>query len=337
AVSGAADGTAGVYAPAAGGPLATSAAATLRPFPGFAGSVRSATADVDGDGTPDTVLVTGPGTPVRVAVISGADHATVLVPPTAPFAGSEDFAGGGFVAAADLDGDGRAEWAVTPDDGGGPRVTVFGLAGGKPVVRADFLGIDDPGFRGGCRAALGDVDRDGVPELAVAAGFGGGPRVALFGGKTVLGGRPTRLVADFFAFPGPDAVTLRNGVYLAAGDVDGDGFSELIFGGGPGGAPRVFALSGKLVSAGDVIGAQAAPVSNFFVANNSADRGGVRVGAADADGDGRADLLAGSGAGSPARVRVYLGRNVTSAAEPGTVQDLAPFGGAALTDGVYVG
>ncbi|MBX9624508.1 MAG: putative Ig domain-containing protein [Gemmataceae bacterium] len=312
---------------AVGGPLAV--------FTGFAGSVRAATADVDGDGTPDTVLVTGPGVPIRYAVVSGADNATVLVPPTDPFGG--DFTGGGFVAAANIDGQGGAEWAVTPDQGGGPRVTIFSLTNGQLATRANFFGIDDAGFRGGARAALGDVNNDGTPDLAVSAGFLGGPRTALFDGKTVLGGTPARLVNDFFAFNGPDAVTLRNGVFVAAGDLDGDGFGELVFGGGPGGAPRVFALSGKMISAGDVAGAQANPVSNFFVAGNTSDRGGVRVGAADADADGKADLVAGSGAGSPARVRVYLGKHLTSAAEPGTAQDLAPFGGAVLADGVYVG
>src|SRR5207248_9313093 len=98
----------------------------LAPFSGFTGTVRAATGDVNGDGTADVVLVTGPGTPIRFAVIDGKTGGT-LVGPTAPFAGSEDFTGGGFVAAGDVDGDGRAEWVITPDQGGGPRVTVFSL------------------------------------------------------------------------------------------------------------------------------------------------------------------------------------------------------------------
>src|SRR5260370_32171336 len=102
--------------------------------------------------------------------------------------------------------------------------------------------------------------------MAVAAGFLGGPRTALFNGTTLFSGNPTRLVNDFFAFPGTDAVTLRNGVFVAIGDVNGDGFADLIFGGGPGGAPRVFILSGATVSGGDVAGAQANPIANFFVA-----------------------------------------------------------------------
>src|SRR5581483_12029210 len=134
----------------------------------------------------------------------------ILVAPFDPFGG--DFTGGGFAAAADLDGDGRAEFVVSPDRGGGPRVTAFSLVGGDAVAtRANFFGIDDPDFRGGCRTALGDVNGDGTPDVAVAAGFLGGPRVALFDGTTVFGGSPQRLLGDFFAFPGDDAVNLRNG------------------------------------------------------------------------------------------------------------------------------
>ena len=92
---------------------------------------------------------------------------------------------------------------------------------GTTTVRANFLGIDDANFRGGAPAAVGDVNGDGVPVVIVAAGFGGGPRTAIFTGQSVLAGTPARVTNDFFAFPGSDAVTLRNGVFVAAGDVTG--------------------------------------------------------------------------------------------------------------------
>ncbi|HEX4607033.1 MAG TPA: VCBS repeat-containing protein [Urbifossiella sp.] len=241
------------------------------------------------------------------------------------------------MAAADLDGDGKAEFVVTPDQGGGPRVAVFKMsAGGSAATLANFFGIDDPNFRGGARAALGDVNGDGVPDLAVAAGFLGGPRVALFNGTTLFT-TPTRLVSDFFAFPGTDATTLRNGVFVSIGDVNGDGSGDLIFGGGPGGSPRVLILSGALVSAGNVAGAEAAPVANFFVAGNASDRGGVRVAATDTDGDNKADVAVGSGEGDPANVRVYPGSAFSGSGEPSIFQDLNVFGGAVLPGGVYVG
>jgi hypothetical protein len=56
----------------------------------------------------------------------------------------------------------------------------------------------------------------------------------------------------------------------------------------------------------------------------------------DADGDGKADVAVGSGVGQPARVRVYRGADLAGGGEPAS-QDLDPFGGAVMTDGVYVG
>jgi hypothetical protein len=85
-----------------------------------------------------------------------------------------------------------------------------------------------------------------------------------------------------------------------------------------------------------VAGAQAAPLGNFYVAGAASDRGGVRV-AAVADGSGKVNVTVGSGAGDPARVRVYPGAGFTGGGEPATFQDLTPFGGAVLADGVYVG
>ncbi|QEL16368.1 beta strand repeat-containing protein [Limnoglobus roseus] len=335
AVSGPTDGSVTVFDPATGGQYPAGTAVVGNPFAGLGVQVRTAVADVDGDGTPDTIYVTGPGVAVQFAVVNGKDN-TLLVAATMPYEAT--FTGGGFVSAADLDGDGRAEIVVTPDQGGGPRVTIFGrpTTGTTATVKANFLGIDDPTFRGGARSAIGDINADGTPDLAVAAGFLGGPRVSLLDGKTLFG-TPTTLVGDFFAFPGSDAVTLRNGAYVAVGDVDGDGFADLIFGGGPGGGPRVYTLSGKLVSAGNLDAAYANPVTNFFVAGNTSARGGVRVGVVDADGDGRADIAAGSGSGLPGSVRVYFGKNVTSPAEPIAFQDLNVFGSTALADGVYVG
>src|SRR5436309_983172 len=74
------------------------------------------------------------------------------------------------------------------------------------------------------------------------AGCGGGPRLAVFGGASLGAGRtPAKLFGDRFVFE----QTLRNGVFVAAGDVDGDGFADVVVGGGPGGGPRVFALSGR--------------------------------------------------------------------------------------------
>jgi hypothetical protein len=291
---------------------------------------------VNGDGFADTILATGPGAPARLAIVSGRDNSTLLLPPVDPF--GSDFSGGTFVAAGDFNGDRRAEVVVTPDEGGGPNVVVFSLdADGTIVPPMSFFALGNPAFRGGARVAVGDLNRDGTPDLAVGAGFLGGPNVEVYNGRALAQGDDTTLIGSgFFAFDGPDAVTLRNGIFLAVGDVKGDGFADLIAGGGPGGAPRVLALSGQRLASGDVAGAYANPLANFFVAGNEADRGGVRLAVKDVDADGRADVIAGSGERSASRARVYLGRNFGGAGEPAATQDLDPFG-QTLPGGVFVG
>src|SRR5262249_61084640 len=105
------------------GPLGSPATTPASVFPGFPGNVRVAVGDVNGDGFPDTALVTGPGTPIRFAVVSGKDNSTLLTPPTAPFAGSESFTGGGVVTVAGRAHDGRAGSILTPALGRRPRGT----------------------------------------------------------------------------------------------------------------------------------------------------------------------------------------------------------------------
>ncbi|OWK39222.1 TIGR03118 family protein [Fimbriiglobus ruber] len=330
-VSGQAGGTAQVFAPTSSGGLQAQGN-PITAFPGFAGEVRSVEADVNGDGIADTILVTGPGTSVRFAIINGKDG-SVLVPPTDPFGG--DFTGGAFVAAGDITGSGKADWVITPDQGGGPRVVVDGLSdSGTPVPLADFFGIADTSFRGGARATLGDVNGDGTEDLVVAAGFGGGPRVAIFDGKSVLAGSPNRLVGDFFAFPGADATNLRNGVFVTAGDFSGSGFADLAFGGGPGGAPRVMVLSGESISEGQVAATQADPIANFF-AFDSSTRSGVQLATKKVTGSTASDLVAATGPGATPTVTVFPGSSLTSANPTGS--SISPFGSSNDTDGVFVG
>jgi hypothetical protein len=157
--------------------------------------------------------------------------------------------------------------------------------------------------------------------------------VAVYDGKFVLSAGLVRLTSDFFAFD----PSLRNGVYLSVGDVDGDGYGDLVIGAGSGGAPAVRVLSGKtLIAGGGPARALAAPLADFFVNGDSDSRGGVRVATKNVDGDAKADIVTGSGEGQASFVRVYAGKDLRGRAEPAPFQDIDPFG-ISLTEGVFVG
>jgi uncharacterized repeat protein (TIGR01451 family) len=299
---------------------------SLTPFDAsFTGGVRVAVGDFNGDGIPDLAVGTGPGVATSVRVFDGATKAELFS--VAPFEAT--FTGGVYVAAGDLNGDGKADLVISPDQGGGPRVRIFSGAGFGQL--ADFFGIEDVNFRGGARAAVGDINGDGTGDLLVAAGFGGGPRIAVFNGATLFtppatpGALPPKLFGDFFVFEN----TLRNGVFIASGDLNGDGFAEVIAGGGPGGGPRVFALSGK-----DLIAGSPVQLANFF-GGDVTNRGGIRIAVKNLDGDNRADLVVGAGTGAGSRVTGYLGKTVPADGTPPEQFTFDAFPG--FAGGVFVG
>ena len=292
----------------------------VTPFVGGA-VVRASVGDFNGDGTADLAYTTGPGGTAAVRILNGRTGAD-LGGLTTVLGG---FGGGVYVAAGDLDGDGRDELAVSADAGGGTRVTVFRVAR-TLTAAADFIALDDPNFRGGSRVAIGDVDNDGADDLVVGAGIGGGPRVAVYDGPSVLAGSPARLIPDFFALDSG----LRSGVFITAADLDADGFAELAYGTGDTGGPRLRVVSGAVLVANPGARAdQLTAVADFFAFDEN-DRSGLRVAGRDLDGDGRAELVVASGAKAAPRVRVLSPGDFAS---PPTFD---PFGVTAL-DGVYVG
>jgi hypothetical protein len=162
------------------------------------------------------------------------------------------------------------------------------------------------------------VTGDGRADVVVAAGYLGGPRIAGWDGRQLAAGKFVKAFNDFFAFE----ETLRNGVFVAAGDVTGDGRADLIFGGGPGGGPRVLVLNGTDI---------ASVRGNFFAGDDSS-RDGVRVAAKDLDGDGKADVVA----GLAGRVRGYRGTALPTAGVPQPLLDV-PAVEEGFTGGVFVG
>ena len=173
------------------------------------------------------------------------------------------------------------------DAGGGPLVRVFDFLNGNTI--ANFQAYD-AAFRGGVRVATGDVNGDGIADIITAPGFGGGPVIRVFDGATF------QMIAQFNAYDS----SFRGGVYIAVGDINGDGRDEIITGAGEGGGPhvKVFSVSGT--------GANISVSQSVqFMAYDSAFRGGVRVAAADFNNDGFDDIVTGAGLGGGPHVKVF--------------------------------
>jgi hypothetical protein len=252
----------------------------------FHGGVRVAVGDMNCDGLPDIIVAAGPGGAPEVRVFNGV---TGL-----PFAGTlggflaygKGSRAGVWVAAGDINQDGLTDIVTGPDNGGGPPlVRVFsGLDGG---LHAEFIAYEAH-FQGGVRVAVGDINGDSVPDIVTAPGQGRLPIVKVFDGTDLAG----PAIASFQAF----AANYRHGLYLAVGDVTGDGRADIVTGGGSGGQRLVRVFDGSNLTG--------PPVATF---SPSQQNGGdsIRVAVADIDGDGDLEIVTAGGPGGNRNPKVF--------------------------------
>ena len=282
------------------------------------GLAVTAVGDVNGDGVSDLAVgepfadgefdgATGFGPPQnvgRVFLVSGADQTVIrrLEDPDYQMATTEKFAGqlGSSVAAAgDLNGDG------VPDVLAGVPHRIFLdlvnhveiISSGRAYVfsgkdGAVLLTMDPPGPEENARAglsvaSLGDINSDGKPDFVLGApgkniGVGEGGKTDVGVGYIFSGANGSLIRSLSDPDSTPDA---RFGFAVAnAGDVDGDGVSDAIFG-APGKA-QVFVFSGRT---GLLLFTIKSPVAEKIKSFGSAVAGGK-----DFDGDGKPDFVVGA-------------------------------------------
>jgi len=256
---------------------------------GFQGGVRVAACDFDGDGRAEVVSVAGPGGAPHVRIMQFDASGNFAGDLASFFAYDLGFTGGLFIACGDIDGDLQPEIILGVDAGGGPHVRILRFLGGVISVLDEFFAYD-AGFRGGIRVAAGDVDGDGRADLILGAGPGGGPHVRVL--KYTPGGwieLVSTMVYD---------IGFRQGIFVAAGDLTGDGVAEVVTSADAGGGPHVRLLRYDAAVVGGLAGV------SEFMAYDPGFRGGVRVAVGNVVPGAPAEIVTGAGRGGGPHVSV---------------------------------
>jgi hypothetical protein len=216
----------------------------------FTGGVRVAIGDVTGDGVDDIVAAPGPGRAGLVKVFDGralfatagaAGKAFITSPAFASvssgfYSDGKTYKSGLYVAAADVDGDGAVD-VVTSTQTGAGKIRVFAFDGAGFVQSRSFTPYTSAEkVKTGAVVTTADVDGDGQADIITAPGGAGTAAIVkVFDGLTKT---------NFRKFNGFES-SFKNGVSIAAADLDGDGLAEIMVGAGTNGKSRVRVLNGS--------------------------------------------------------------------------------------------
>ncbi|MDX1946933.1 MAG: FG-GAP-like repeat-containing protein [Pirellulaceae bacterium] len=249
--------------------------------------IRLTTADIDGDGLPDVITAPGRNTKPDIKVFTGTRIASLtsstrhLTTITAANTFGTKFVNGVNVVAGDVDGDCMPEVIIVPDRGAATIKVYRNQVLANPAVPLNLSPrnlnafSDIKKYQGGATLAVGnlDGDREHALELIVATGSGTPARIRTY---SLTGATPVRLAS----FNDPSG--FKQGLFVAAGDVDGDGKAEIVSATGSGGGSRI-----------RVYRANGTQLFNFQAfATADVPNTAVHITMRDADDDGRADIFA---------------------------------------------
>ncbi len=300
----------------------------------LSGQAVSGAGDVNGDGLADVLLGApnadphGHGSAGECYVIFGkADTAPVNLSDVAAGVGGFlmngidviDYCGLAVSGAGDVNGDGLADLLVAAPDAdanghfnAGETYVVFGKAGTAPVELSDVVagdggfvlrGIDVTDRSGWSVSGAGDVNGDNLADVVVGAPFAD-PGFISAGESYVVFGKADGTVVELadvvsgtggFAINGETTIDFSGRCVSGAGDVNGDGLSDLFVGAElASGSGKSYVVFGKADGTAVALTDVAAGDGGFAIDGiNGYESGNSLSGAGDVNGDGRTDVMVG--------------------------------------------
>lgn len=201
------------------------------------GGVRTSVADLNCDGVDEVIAVSGANHIPTLLVFNGVTG-QLMGSPQPLTTITDNF--GTNIAAGDIDGDGKVE-IITSSDRGPGTYSIWRWENGLITKIADRTVTFSTGYLGGVRVATGDLNGDGNSEIIVGSGTGADASVRAFDSNGVQ--LSSFLVAPSFG---------RGGVYVATGDYNGDGRSDLFVSSGRRGNAQIQVFDGVASLGGSI-------------------------------------------------------------------------------------
>lgn len=195
----------------------------------------------------------------------------------------------------DFNGDGVQDLAVGTGSGVVAAIRVYNGVNLSELVGTSFVFGN---FSKGVYLAAGDIDKNGDDELVVGTDIGSS-QINVYDYRGGLA-----LVSSFFAFDDP---SFRGGVRIAMGDINKDGYDDLVVTAGPGGGPRVSTHNGVSLKNGGHD-----RLFNDFFAFDYKLRTGAYVAVGDLNGDGHGEIVFSADVGGSSRTIAYSGALMTA-------------------------
>ena len=200
---------------------------SFTPFVGYAGSVHTATGDINGDRIMDVVVVPAVvGAPGHIRVLSGADGSSI-----ASFICFPGYLGSIDIAVVDINSDGFDDIIASSTGGASGTVAIFN--GRDFSVMKTFYPYG-AGYMGTVHVSGYDPDGDGAYSILTSTGEGTRGHVKAFDPNLDV-------FLSFFSGAEGDL----SGCYVIGGDLDGDGLDDIATGTGAGTEAEVHVFDGN--------------------------------------------------------------------------------------------